>query len=206
MGSHSRPHAVFIPYPAQGHVTPLLQLAKILHARGFFITYVNSEYNHRRLLRSRGAESMAGLDDFRFEAIPDGLPPSDNDDVTQSIPALCESLSRNAAAPFGDLLARLNSAPGRPPVTCVVLDNFMSFAQRVANGMGILALVFCTMSACGFMAYLHFKELMDRGYVPLKGTFTDVSSRLLIALMGSSSEHFHFGSHVWFCVACACRR
>ncbi|PUZ77698.1 hypothetical protein GQ55_1G394200 [Panicum hallii var. hallii] len=168
MGSNSRPHAVFLPYPAQGHVTPLLQLAKVLHARGFFITYVHSEYNRRRLLRSRGAGALAGLDDFRFEAIPDGLPPSANDDVTQDIPALCDALSRSAAAPFGDLLARLNSAPGRPPVTCVVLDNFMSFAQRVANGMGILALVFCTMSACGFMGYLQFMELMDRGYVPLK--------------------------------------
>ncbi|TVU28584.1 hypothetical protein EJB05_20106, partial [Eragrostis curvula] len=44
----------------------------------------------------------------------------------------------------------------------------MTFAQRVANEMGILALVFWTTSACGFMGYLHFKELMDRGYVPLK--------------------------------------
>ncbi|WVZ73600.1 hypothetical protein U9M48_021886 [Paspalum notatum var. saurae] len=170
MGSHARPHALFIPYPAQGHVTPLLQLAKVLHSRGFFVTYVNSEYNHRRLLRSRGADALAGLDDFRFETIPDGLPapPSGNDDVTQDIPALCDSLSRNGAAPFRDLLARLNSTPGRPPVTCVVLDNFMSFAQRVANDMGVLALVFCTMSACGFMGYLNYKELMDRGYWPLK--------------------------------------
>ncbi|AQK56475.1 7-deoxyloganetin glucosyltransferase [Zea mays] len=169
MGSNARPHAVLIPYPAQGHVTPLLQLAKVLHSRGFFVTYVNSEYNHRRLLRSRGADSLAGLDDFRFETIPDGLPPSgSDDDVTQDIPALCESLSRSGAAPFRDLLARLNGMPGRPPVTCVVLDNFMSFAQRVASEMGILAVVFCTMSACGFMGYLHFKELMDRGYVPLK--------------------------------------
>jgi hypothetical protein len=55
----------------------------VLHARGFYITFVNSEYNHRRLLRSRGADLLAGLDDFRFETIPDGLPPSSNsDDVT----------------------------------------------------------------------------------------------------------------------------
>ncbi|CAD6249429.1 unnamed protein product [Miscanthus lutarioriparius] len=122
MGSNARAHAVLIPYPAQGHVRPLLQLAKVLHSRGFFVTYVNTEYSHRRLLRSRGAGSLDGLDDFRFETIPDGLPPSGNDD------------------------------------------------DRVANEMGILAVVFCTMSACGFMGYLHYKELMDRGYVPLKGT------------------------------------
>jgi hypothetical protein len=46
----------------------------------------------------------------------------------------------------------------------------MSFAQRVAEDMGIPSLVFWTTSACGFMGYLHFAELVRRGYVPLKGT------------------------------------
>jgi hypothetical protein len=53
--SSSLPQAVLVPYPAQGDVTPLLQLAKVLHARGFFITFVNTEYNRRRLVRSRGS-------------------------------------------------------------------------------------------------------------------------------------------------------
>ncbi|TVU13631.1 hypothetical protein EJB05_37051, partial [Eragrostis curvula] len=39
------PHAVCMPYPAQGHVTPMFKLAKLLHARGFHITFVNTEYN-----------------------------------------------------------------------------------------------------------------------------------------------------------------
>jgi hypothetical protein len=165
----SRPHAVLIPYPAQGHVTPLLHLAKVLHARGFFVTFVNSEYNHRRLLRSRGADSLAGLDDFRFETIPDGLPPCENDDVTQDIPSLCTSFATHGAALLRDLLARLDDA-GRPPVSCLIPDGVMSFALEVAEEMGIPALVFWTTSACGFMGYLHFAELIDRGYVPLKGT------------------------------------
>ncbi|AQK56474.1 UDP-glycosyltransferase 85A7 [Zea mays] len=163
-----RPHAVLIPQPAQGHVTPMLHLAKALHARGFRVTYVNSEYNHRRLLRSRGQDSLAGTDGFHFEAVPDGLPQSDNDDVTQDIAALCLSTTAHSAAPFRDLLARLNAMPGSPPVSCVIADGVMSFAQRVAEEMGILALVFWTTSACGFMGYLHFAELIRRGYVPLK--------------------------------------
>ncbi|CAN6274376.1 unnamed protein product [Urochloa humidicola] len=166
--AHRRPHAVLIPQPAQGHVTPMLHLAKVLHARGFHITYVNSEYNHRRLLRSRGPGSLAGADGFRFEAVPDGMPPSDNDDVTQDIAALCLSTTEHSAAPFRDLLARLNATPGCPPVSCVVADGVMSFAQRVAEEMGILALVFWTTSACGFMGYLHFAELIRRGFVPLE--------------------------------------
>ncbi|KAL5992500.1 hypothetical protein ACLOJK_013419 [Asimina triloba] len=66
-----KPHAILIPYPAQGHVKPMLKLAKLLHSKGFYITYVNTEFNHNRLLRSRGPHSLDGLDDFRFEAIPD---------------------------------------------------------------------------------------------------------------------------------------
>jgi hypothetical protein len=170
--AQQRPHAVLIPQPAQGHVTPMLHLAKALHARGFRVTYVNSEYNHRRLLRSRGQDSLAGTDGFRFEAVPDGLPQSDNDDVTQDIAALCLSTTEHSAAPFRDLLARLNATPGSPPVSCVIADGVMSFAQRVAEEMGILALVFWTTSACGFMGYLHFAELIRRAYVPLKGTPT----------------------------------
>ncbi|XP_073010897.1 7-deoxyloganetin glucosyltransferase-like [Typha latifolia] len=147
MGSPLKPYAVLIPYPAQGHVSPMLQLAKLLHARGFYITYVNSEYNHRRLLRSRGSKPLDGLDDFRFEAIPDGLPQSD-DDVTQDIPELCVSITKNCFAPFRDLLVRLNGCPGKPLVSCVIADGLMSFAQRVAEGLSILGLVFWATSAC----------------------------------------------------------
>jgi hypothetical protein len=146
----------------------MLHLAKALHARGFHITFVNSEYNHRRLLRSRGPRSLDGAEGFRFEAVPDGLPPSEDDDVTQDIAALCLSTTKHSAAPFRELLARLSS--GTPPVSCVIADGVMSFAQRVAEDMGIPSLVFWTTSACGFMGYLHFAELVRRGYVPLKGT------------------------------------
>lgn len=172
--AHQRrqPHAVLIPQPAQGHVTPMLHLAKALHARGFRVTFVNSEYNRRRLLRSRGPGSLDGADGFRFEAVPDGLTPSDDhgDDVTQDIAALCLSTTKHSAAPFRELLVRLNNGiPGAPPVSCVIADGVMSFAQKVAEEMGIPALVFWTTSACGFMGYLHFAELVRRGYVPLKG-------------------------------------
>ncbi|KAG5526034.1 hypothetical protein RHGRI_032356 [Rhododendron griersonianum] len=71
-----KPHAVCIPYPAQGHINPMLNVAKLLHHKGFHITFVNTEYNHRRLLKSRGPHSLDGLPDFRYETIPDGLPPT----------------------------------------------------------------------------------------------------------------------------------
>ncbi|XP_039125950.1 7-deoxyloganetin glucosyltransferase-like isoform X1 [Dioscorea cayenensis subsp. rotundata] len=167
--SPPKPHAVLIPQPAQGHITPMLQLAKVLHSKGFHITFVNSEYNHKRFLKSRGSNSLQGFHDFHFEAIPDGLPPSDDhQDVTQDIAQLCISTTKHSLAPFRDLLLKLNSNHDAPPVTCVVADGVMSFAQRVAQNLGILSLVFWTTSACGFMGYLHFAELISKGFTPLK--------------------------------------
>lgn len=52
-------------------------------------------------------------------------------------------------------------------MSCVIADGVMSFAQRVAEELGILGLVFWTTSACGFMGYLQFSELIRRGYTPL---------------------------------------
>ena len=95
-----KPHAVCIPFPAQGHITPMLiKLAKLLHFKGFHITFVNTEYNHKRLLKSRGSSSLDGLTDFRFEAIPDGLPETDESDATQDIPSAFESTAEYCSVP-----------------------------------------------------------------------------------------------------------
>ncbi|KAL7206025.1 hypothetical protein ACSBR2_018860 [Camellia fascicularis] len=173
MGGDKMPHAVCIPYPAQGHVNPMLKLAKLLHYRGFHITFVNTEYNHQRLLRSRGTNAVHGLPDFQFETIPDGLPPSEADS-TQDIPSLSESTSKNCVVPFRNLLSKLNdtssssSSSDVPPVTCVVSDGCMSFTLKAAQEFGVPEILFWTPSACGFLAYTHYKHLVERGLVPLK--------------------------------------
>ena len=79
----SKPHVVLTPLPAQGHVNSGLRLAKLLHLQGFFITFVNSEFNHKRLLKSRGVQILQVLPDFQFETIPDCLPPNVKDNETQ---------------------------------------------------------------------------------------------------------------------------
>ncbi|GMI86587.1 ARABIDOPSIS THALIANA UDP-GLUCOSYL TRANSFERASE 85A1 [Hibiscus trionum] len=171
MGSSStgstKPHAAFLPFPAQGHINPLMQLAKLLHSRGFHITFVNSEFNHRRLIRSSGEDAVKGLPDFRFETIPDGLPPSDSD-ATQSIPDLCNSTQRTCLAPFLELLSKLNSSPELPPVTCIVADGIMSFGAKAAGVIKVPCVQLWTSSPASFLGYLHYKELVQRGIVPFK--------------------------------------
>ncbi|KAF9610574.1 hypothetical protein IFM89_023368, partial [Coptis chinensis] len=166
MGSE-KPHAVCIPFPAQGHVNPMMQLAKLLNSRGFHITFVNTEFNHRRLLRSKGPDSLKGLDDFKFETIPDGLPPSDKD-ATQDPPEICDSTRKHCLAPTINLVHKLNSTSGIPRVSLIVSDGIMSFAIEAGKQLGIPEIQFWTASACGFMGYIHYRELIKRGLVPLK--------------------------------------
>ncbi|GAB4847275.1 hypothetical protein Ancab_026317 [Ancistrocladus abbreviatus] len=161
------PHAVCVPYPSQGHISPLMQLAKLLHSRGFYITFVNTEFNHNRLIRNKGPDAVKGLPDFRFETIPDGLPPSDQD-ATQHPPQLCDSTRKNCFAPFKDLLRKLNSSVGVPRVTCVISDGVMSFGMKAAKELGILDVQFWTASACSFLGDLNFRELLKRGILPFK--------------------------------------
>ncbi|KAF8404622.1 hypothetical protein HHK36_009510 [Tetracentron sinense] len=169
MAVAQKPHAVCIPYPAQGHINPMLKLAKLLHYRGFHITFVNTEFNHQRLLKSRGPDALNGFPDFQFHTIPDGLPPSDVD-ATQDIPSLCDSTTKTCLVPFRNLLAKLNhtSSSNVPPVSCIVSDGVMSFTLEAAEELGIPEVLFWTPSACGFMGYVQYQHLIERGLIPLK--------------------------------------
>ncbi|KAH6758980.1 UDP-glucosyl transferase 85A2 [Perilla frutescens var. frutescens] len=165
-------HAVCIPFPAQGHINPMLKLAKLLHSNGFHITFVNTDYNHRRLLKSRGPASLDGLPSFRFHSIPDGLPPSEITDATQDIPSLCESTTTTCLPHFKKLIAKLNDAgaSGVPPVSCIVSDGVMSFTADAAAELGLPEVLFWTTSACGFYGYTQYEKIIQMGYAPLKDT------------------------------------
>ncbi|KAM3197125.1 hypothetical protein ACQJBY_072669 [Aegilops geniculata] len=163
-----QPHAVCLPCPAQGHVAPMLSVARLLHARGFHVTFVNSEYNHARLVRTRGAPAMAGRAGFHFATIPDGMNAPSDDDVTQDTPSLCRSTTETCLGPFPRLLAELNAAGDRPPVTCVVSDLIMGFSMDAAKELGLPYVQLWTASAVSYLGYRHYRLLIDRGIAPLK--------------------------------------
>ncbi|BBN69326.1 UDP-Glycosyltransferase superfamily protein, partial [Prunus dulcis] len=169
----TKPHAVCIPVPAQSHIKAMLKFAKLLHHRGFHITFVNTEFNHKRFLNSLGPNSLNGLPDFQFEAIPDSLPDSD-EDASQDVTLLCESIRKqNFLAPFLALLAKLNndaiSTSSNPPVTCIVSDGFMStFTITAAEEIGVPIVLFYTIAACSFMGFKQIRALVEKGLAPLK--------------------------------------
>ncbi|XP_038725237.1 7-deoxyloganetin glucosyltransferase-like [Tripterygium wilfordii] len=162
-----KPHAVCIPGPFQSHIKAMFNLAKLLHHKGFHITFVNTDFNHKRLLKARGSDALNGLPDFRFESIPDGLPTSD-ESAAQDIGMVCESIRNYLLAPFLGLLAKLNRSSSIPTVTCIVSDWICSFTASAAKEFGIPSLFLITISACSFMGFSQFRALKEKGLVPLK--------------------------------------
>ncbi|KAL5726397.1 7-deoxyloganetin glucosyltransferase [Ranunculus cassubicifolius] len=164
----TKPHAVLFPWPAQGHVNPVMRFAKLLHSRGFHITFVHTEFNYSRLIRSNGPDSVKGLPDFRFETIPDGTPPPSNPDATQNVELVCESLRKQCFKPFKELLDRLSKKPELPPISCVIADGVTNFAIRAAEAFGVPGFALFTSSAFSFVGYLHYRQLVERGIFPFK--------------------------------------
>uniref|UniRef100_A0A453JNH2 Cytokinin-O-glucosyltransferase 2 n=1 Tax=Aegilops tauschii subsp. strangulata TaxID=200361 RepID=A0A453JNH2_AEGTS len=164
----ARPHAVVVPHPSSGNINPALQLAKLLHHHGVYITFVNTEHNHRIMEATEGAAAVRGHEGFRFEAIPDGLVEADRDAEDYDL-RLSAATSQRWAEPLRELLLRLNGTPAVPPVTCVLPTSLMSFALDVARELGVPSMVLWACSAASLMAHMRLRELKERGYVPLKG-------------------------------------
>lgn len=164
-----RPHAVLIPYPTAGQLNPMLQLAELLQSRGFYITFVNTEFSRRQLLRTGGPGAISGSETFRFVTIADGVSQADHLGPDRLV-ELWLSIQRNCPAALAELLLELNASSDVPRITCIVANYLMTFTRAVAEQIGVPELVFWTTSACGLMASLQLGELVRRGYTPFKGT------------------------------------
>ncbi|KAI3512946.1 hypothetical protein L1887_20269 [Cichorium endivia] len=160
-----KPHVVFIPFPTQSHIKCMLKLARLLHHKGLHITFVNTESNHKRLLKYGGFEGLATAPGFQFKTVPDGLASDDDIDPNQTAEKLFLYLLPNFLGPFLDLVAGLESQP-----TCVISDGFMTFANTLyaAEKLKIPIILYWTLAACGFMATYQTKVLTDKGVLPFK--------------------------------------
>ncbi|KAH7365363.1 hypothetical protein KP509_18G023100 [Ceratopteris richardii] len=165
-------HAVVVPYPAQGHINPCMQLAKQLASRGFTITFVNTDHNHARILASHSQHSSIWKDeglDIRFASIPDELP--DHHDRMADLASLSQAVDDQMPAHFEALVAELCSSDDSRP-TCIVSDLFMNFTQDVANKFGVPRVAVWCQSAASFAIHVHMPLISFQGYLPV----TDVSN------------------------------
>ncbi|XP_058109376.1 UDP-glycosyltransferase 76B1-like [Magnolia sinica] len=153
-----RTHLVLFPCPFQGHITPMLQLATILHSKGFSITIVHTQFN---------SPNPSNYPNFNFEPISDGL--SVDQAQKENVMALVTLLNVNCHGPFSDLMAQmLSEEDPRDPIACIVSDAVMHFTQSVADHFKIPRIILRTSSALSFITFDAFPLLREKGYLPIQ--------------------------------------
>ncbi|PWA87335.1 UDP-glucuronosyl/UDP-glucosyltransferase [Artemisia annua] len=155
----NKQHIIMLPFMAQGHLIPFLDLAynMLNHNQNIIITIVNSPLNINYLCSAVSKHafptSQLHLKSLPFNSSDHGLPPnSENTDglgLTQIIKLFTASLALEPA--FRGFLSDIIKGGGSPPV--IISDVFMGWANEVAKDMGIRNYSFTTGGAYGTAAY-----------------------------------------------------
>uniref|UniRef100_P0DO73 Mogroside I-E synthase n=1 Tax=Siraitia grosvenorii TaxID=190515 RepID=GT724_SIRGR len=164
--AHDLLHVLLFPFPAEGHIKPFLCLAELLCNAGFHVTFLNTDYNHRRLHNLHLL--AARFPSLHFESISDGLPPDQPRDILD--PKFFISICQVTKPLFRELLLsykRISSVQtGRPPITCVITDVIFRFPIDVAEELDIPVFSFCTFSARFMFLYFWIPKLIEDGQLP----------------------------------------
>ncbi|KAF5730097.1 UDP-glucoronosyl/UDP-glucosyl transferase family protein [Tripterygium wilfordii] len=133
-------HVVVLTYPAQGHISPLLQFAKRLANKGLKATLATTYYT----VKSFDATTVVGI-----EPISDGFDEGGFKQAT-NVQAYLESFRSVGSRTLAELVQKFNDSAS--PVNCIVYDSLLPWALDVARQFGIYGAVFLTTSAsvCSF--------------------------------------------------------
>ncbi|CAL1387711.1 unnamed protein product [Linum trigynum] len=175
------PHVLIFPFPAQGHITSMLNLAELLCLSNLRVTFLNSDYNHRRLLQFTSVQSRFAVypELFYMLGIADGLP-TDHPRSGEQILDLFESMRSVTKPLFKDLLLSI-----RPPLDCVISDGGLDFPLDVAGEVGIPVVHFRTIGASCFWTYFCIPDLIEAGELPIQGAGEEEMDRLITKVPGA---------------------
>ncbi|CAN6461762.1 unnamed protein product [Victoria cruziana] len=147
-------HILLVSFPAQGHINPTLQLAKLLARRGVRATFVTALHAH--LTISAAAENTA-IDDgsngnsVRFAPISDGFDPATVDILKPDYP---QHLQEHGSRSLAELL--LSLAASGQPVDCVVYNFLLPWVADVATELAIPSALLWIQPVTLLAIYYHF--------------------------------------------------
>ncbi|XP_047181768.1 UDP-glycosyltransferase 74G1-like [Vigna umbellata] len=145
-------HCLVLPYPAQGHINPMLEFSKRLIQRGVKVTLVTVVSNWKVVSRKN-------FTSIEVESISDGYDEGGLA-AAESLEVYLETFCRVGAQTLAELLQKL--AGSSHPPDCVIYDGFMLWALDVAKKFGLLAAAFFTQSCTTNTIYLHtYNKLLE---------------------------------------------
>ncbi|KAJ0973883.1 hypothetical protein J5N97_015848 [Dioscorea zingiberensis] len=157
-----RPHALLLPLPAQGHVLPLMELAHRMVSHGFTITFINTHFNHARLLSAMPTTYNTNPS-INFISIPDGLQPGDD---RYHVANLCKALITIMPLHLEEIIINMmHKQPEQDKPTCLIADQAMAWAFNVAKKNGLRTAAFWPASAATFTSIRNVPKLIQDGII-----------------------------------------
>lgn len=171
----SRFHALVIPFPAQGHITPMMQFAEKLASRGLTVTFVTTYHAHAQITKAQSKESQVqpGLD-IRSAQISDGL--SLDFDRSARFYDFLRSVENNMGGELEQLIHNLNKTG--PPISCVIADIFLFWTPDVTKKFGIPWISFWSQPAIVYSIYYHAHLLEAHGHSHHKGSSDEYNTSI----------------------------
>ncbi|KAI4343780.1 hypothetical protein L6164_011090 [Bauhinia variegata] len=168
-------HVIVLPYPAQGHINPMLQFAKRLISKGVKATLATTPYTIKYIdASSVHVEPISdGYDEGGFKFAP-------------SVEAYLESFKSVGSRTLSELILKFRESPC--PANCIVYDSLFPWALDVAQKFGIYKAVFLTNSASVCSIYWHIK--LGRLNLPLDKEMFPISLPGLPPLHSSDLPSF----------------
>ncbi|XP_052185681.1 UDP-glycosyltransferase 76B1-like isoform X3 [Diospyros lotus] len=153
-GTARRRRLALFPLPLQGHLNPMLQLAGILHSRGFSVAIIHTRFN---------SPLKSNYPHFTFHPIADGL--SERQVSTTAAADLLKMLQvqDTCASGLRDCLGELLMS--EEPVACLIVDSWWLSSKSVADSFGLPRMVLRTGSVTSFLGFSALVLLQENGYL-----------------------------------------
>ncbi|KAK4421938.1 UDP-glycosyltransferase 86A1 [Sesamum alatum] len=170
--NHSKPHAILFPYPYQGHITPMVNLAVNLASRAFTITYVQLQFVHHAI--SEAHDGVGDVDffvearksglDIRYTTISDCF--SLEFDRKLNMSEYWEGMIRDFPALVDELVGSITRSDASAGAFILVADTLYSWPAAIAKKHNLVNVSLWTEPATVFSIDYHLDLLRENGHLP----------------------------------------
>ncbi|GLJ57852.1 hypothetical protein SUGI_1421000 [Cryptomeria japonica] len=160
------PHALLVPFPAQGHINPMMQLAWKLVSHGFLVTFLNSDSNHNRMLKANTLNSLR--DNIRMISVPFQFPAMDTPERLANAMELLEK--GMGPSVIDQVVQEINAKEEENKVTCIIANVWMCFGLQPVAMLRKVSLAFFHTGYVSLFAILHITaNWVSHGILPSDG-------------------------------------
>lgn len=174
-------HALVLPHPLQGHITPLLQLShKLASSYGVSITFIVTEH----LFQKMSSGNLQSPLPVKIVGLPDGLP--DNHPRKPAFQDAYEAVV--SMEPYVDKFLQELAGQNRLP-SFVIADTFIIWSHNLALKYSIPSVAFATTNATAVAVMSSTSKLISLGILPLRTVNGSYPDELITCIPGIPPLH-----------------